>query len=184
MREPTGKVYLVGAGPGEAGLLTIKGKQLIEKADILIYDQLVCDDILRLAPSSCELIFVGKSPGRHYRLQEEINDLLVEKGLAGGIVVRLKGGDPFVFGRGGEEALALRKHEIDFEIVPGVSSAYAVTAGDTLMLKGMVLSLDGQKVVKVEASGANPDLTGKQAAEEALKQGAAQVIDSCMPGVC
>ena len=126
--DPRGSVYLVGAGPGEPELLTLKARQLIEKADVIIYDQLISQDILRSARQECELVFVGKSPGKHYRLQEEINELLVSKAQEGGIVVRLKGGDPFVFGRGGEEALALSKAQIAFEIVPGVSSALAVPA--------------------------------------------------------
>jgi len=122
------RIYLIGAGPGDPGLLTIKGKQLIEKADVIIYDKLVSESILNLAQQDCERIFVGKSPGKHYRLQEKINELLIEKASAGGIIVRLKGGDPFVFGRGSEEALELSKQGIDFEIVPGVSSALAVPA--------------------------------------------------------
>jgi len=195
MKNLSKKVYLVGAGPGDPGLLTIKGRRLIEKADVIIYDQLVSKDILRYARPDCELIFVGKSPGKHYRLQGEINQLLIkkateaesggeskssgelseskssgelgesksggersesksggERGCMGkgniesvggkgtsngesgkrkgetGIIVRLKGGDPFVFGRGGEEALALAEHGVDFEVVPGVSSATAVPA--------------------------------------------------------
>ena len=128
MSELAGYVYLVGAGPGDSDLLTIKAKKAIEKADVLIYDRLISNEILRYAPVECELLFVGKSPGKHYRPQSEINELLVKKALEGKIVVRLKGGDPFVFGRGGEEALALKKQGIAFDVIPGVSSAIAVPA--------------------------------------------------------
>jgi len=211
MKNLSKKVYLVGAGPGDPGLLTLKGKKLIEKADVIIYDQLIPKEILRYAQKECELIFVGKSPGKHYRLQDEINQLLIEKATEGrgsnaassgesssesssesngesngesssesngesssesngsgnaassgksssesgsessgesgsessgesngssnaassgksNVIVRLKGGDPFVLGRGGEEALALAENGIDFEVVPGVSSATAVPA--------------------------------------------------------
>ena len=123
-----GFVYLVGAGCGEPDLLTIRGKTAIETADVIIYDRLISPEILCYAQPRCELCFVGKSPDKHYKNQSEINDLLIEKARAGNIVVRLKGGDPFVFGRGGEEALALKKHGVAFEVVPGVSSAIAVPA--------------------------------------------------------
>jgi len=126
--ERTGCVYLVGAGPGDPDLLTIKGRQAVEKADVIVYDQLISTGILRHAREDCECMFVGKSPGRHYRLQQEINDLLVGTASKGRIVVRLKGGDPFVFGRGGEEAAALKEKGIAFEVIPGVTSAIAVPA--------------------------------------------------------
>ncbi|MCL2807574.1 MAG: uroporphyrinogen-III C-methyltransferase [Coriobacteriia bacterium] len=128
MNNKRGFVYLTGAGPGNPDLLTLKAKQVIEAAEVIIYDQLVSPDILSLAKPSCELLFVGKTPGKHYRFQGEINDLLIQKALSNKVVVRLKGGDPFVFGRGGEEALALSEQGIGFEIVPGISSAIAVPA--------------------------------------------------------
>lgn len=121
-------VYLVGAGPGDAGLLTIKAKEILEIAEVVIYDRLADEKILRYIPATAEKIYVGKSSGRHTLRQEEINRLLVEKGNAKKIVVRLKGGDPFVFGRGGEEANFLRQNNIDFEIISGVTSAVAVPA--------------------------------------------------------
>lgn len=124
----TGTVYLVGAGPGEPDLLTIKAKKVLEQADVIIYDRLIPPALLSYAKPECECIYVGKSPGKHYRTQEEINQLLVQKAQVAQRVVRLKGGDPFVFGRGGEEALALARQEISFEVVPGVSSAVAVPA--------------------------------------------------------
>jgi len=123
-----GYVYLVGAGPGDPKLITIKGSECISKADVLVYDRLASRRLLTLARLECELIYVGKSPDRHTLRQEEINQLLVDKGLEGKIVTRLKGGDPFVFGRGGEEAEALLDAGIQFEVVPGITSAIAVPA--------------------------------------------------------
>lgn len=123
-----GYVYLVGAGPGDPKLITIKGSECIAKADVLVYDRLASRRLLTLARPDCELIYVGKSPDRHTLKQEEINQLLVDKGLEGKIVTRLKGGDPFVFGRGGEEAEALLDAGIQFEVVPGITSAIAVPA--------------------------------------------------------
>ncbi len=117
--------YLVGAGPGDPGLMTLRARECIEKADVILYDYLVSPEILRWLPESAERIFVGKQAGRHTMPQEEINQLLVEKTASGKCVVRLKGGDPFVFGRGGEEALALAEHGLAFEIVPGISSSIA-----------------------------------------------------------
>ena len=123
-----GMVYLVGAGPGDPGLFTIKGKQVLEKAQVVVYDRLVNDRILSFAPEDAKMVYVGKISGGHAIKQEEINKTLVEHALAGYTVVRLKGGDPFLFGRGGEEALYIKEHGIDFEIVPGVTSAVAVPA--------------------------------------------------------
>jgi uroporphyrin-III C-methyltransferase len=123
-----GKVYLVGAGPGDPGLLTVRGLELLRSAQVIVYDQLVNPLLLDEAPAATHRIFVGKRPGEHCIAQEEINDVLIEYARMGHEVVRLKGGDPFVFGRGGEEAEALAEAEIAFEIVPGVSSAVAVPA--------------------------------------------------------
>lgn len=123
-----GYVYLVGAGPGDPKLITIKGSECIAKADVLVYDRLASRRLLTLARPDCELIYVGKSPDRHTLKQDEINQVLVDKGLEGKIVTRLKGGDPFVFGRGGEEAEALLRAGIPFEVVPGITSAIAVPA--------------------------------------------------------
>jgi uroporphyrinogen III methyltransferase/synthase len=123
-----GKVYLVGAGPGDAGLLTVRGLELLRRAPVIVYDQLVNPALLDEAGSETVKIFVGKRAGRHYIAQEEINGVLIAQARLGHDVVRLKGGDPFVFGRGGEEAEALADAGIAFEIVPGVSSAIAVPA--------------------------------------------------------
>lgn len=121
----TGKVFLVGAGPGDPGLITVKGLNAIKKADVILYDRLSNPKLLEFAERDCELIYCGKLPDRHTLRQENINGLLVEKALAGNTVVRLKGGDPGVFGRVGEEAAALAHYKIPFEIVPGISSGIA-----------------------------------------------------------
>ena len=122
------KVYLVGAGPGDPGLITVKGRDCIEKADVIIYDYLASPALLKHADPSAELIYVGKKGGDHTLSQDEINSLLVDKARSGGIITRLKGGDPFIFGRGGEEAEELIKAGISFEVVPGVTSAIAAAA--------------------------------------------------------
>ncbi len=122
------KVYLVGAGPGDPGLITIKGKKCIRNADVIIYDYLASPALLKHAPKSAELIYVGKKGGDHTLSQDEINRLLVDKAKSGGVITRLKGGDPFIFGRGGEEAEVLVEAGISFEIVPGVTSAIAAAA--------------------------------------------------------
>ena len=123
-----GKVYLVGAGPGDPDLITRKGLRCLRMADVVIYDRLVSPELLDEAPLQARRIFVGKEPGCHALKQEEIQSLLIHYARLGCRVVRLKGGDPFVFGRGGEEALALSQAGISFEVVPGVSSAMAVPA--------------------------------------------------------
>lgn len=123
-----GKVFLVGAGPGDPELLTVKAAELLRSAEIVVYDRLVSDSILKLVPESAEKIYVGKRTGKHVVTQEGITELLVKIALSGRNVVRLKGGDPFVFGRGGEEAEALVKNNIKFEVVPGVTSAIAAPA--------------------------------------------------------
>ena len=121
-------VYLVGAGPGDPGLLTVRADEVLRRADVVVYDRLSVEALLELAPPHAERISVGKAPGRVTMPQADINALLVERGRAGGTVVRLKGGDPFVFARGGEEAGALAEAGVPFEIVPGITSAIAVPA--------------------------------------------------------
>ncbi len=123
-----GKVYLVGAGPGDARLITVRGLECIQCADVIVYDNLVNPSLLRHARAAAELIFAGKTPKKHTFTQSETNALLVRKAGEGKVVTRLKGGDPFVFGRGGEEAQALREAGIEFEVVPGVTSAVAAPA--------------------------------------------------------
>jgi uroporphyrinogen III methyltransferase/synthase len=122
------RVYLVGAGPGDPGLLTLKGRRCLQEAEVVLHDELVDRRLLDLAPPSCERIYVGKKGGRKSLPQEELNALLVAQARQGRRVVRLKGGDPFVFGRGGQEALALAEAGVPFEVVPGVSAAMGVAA--------------------------------------------------------
>jgi uroporphyrinogen III methyltransferase/synthase len=121
-------VFLVGAGPGDPGLLTVRADEVLRRADVVVYDRLSVEALLDLAPPEAERISVGKAPGRVTMEQAEINRLLVERGRTGGTVVRLKGGDPFVFARGGEEAAALEEAGVPFEVVPGITSAIAVPA--------------------------------------------------------
>lgn len=123
-----GIVYLVGAGPGDPSLITLRGVECLQRADVVVYDYLANEQLLCHAPESAERIYAGKIGGRHNQGQDEINSLLVAKGGAGKVVVRLKGGDPFVFGRGGEECEALREAGIPFEVVPGVTAAVGASA--------------------------------------------------------
>lgn len=121
-----GKVYLVGAGCGDYDLITLRGKNLLSQCEVVVYDSLIDNNLLDFVPKTAEKICVGKRAGHHSEKQENINELLVQKAMEGKFVVRLKGGDPFVFGRGGEEILALQKHNIEYGIVPGISSSIAV----------------------------------------------------------
>lgn len=123
-----GFVSLVGAGPGDPDLLTVKGYRVIQQADVVVYDRLVSPEILSLASTKAEMIYVGKKLDYHCVPQEQINQILVDKALAGNKVVRLKGGDSFIFGRGGEELEELAEHDIDFEVVPGITAAAGATA--------------------------------------------------------
>ncbi len=123
-----GKVYLIGAGPGDVKLITVKGLECIQKADVIVYDRLANPRLLSYRKPEAKLIYVGKSPDRHTLTQDEINRVLVEEGLKGNVVARLKGGDPYVFGRGGEEGEELRKAGVAFEEVPGITSAISVPA--------------------------------------------------------
>ena len=137
-----GTVYLVGAGPGDPKLITVRGAEVLGLADVVVYDRLASPALLDLAPATAERIYAGKEPGRSAMRQPEIDALLVERALAGRTVVRLKGGDPFVFGRGGEEALACVRAGVAFEVVPGVSSAVAAPAlaGIPVTHRGMAQS--------------------------------------------
>jgi uroporphyrin-III C-methyltransferase len=125
---PLGKVYLVGAGPGDPGLMTIKGKALLENSDVVVYDALVSPQVLQMINPKAEQIYAGKRSGRHSLPQEEITALLTAKAREHAVVVRLKGGDPFVFGRGGEELEDLIANGIPVEVVPGVTAGVAVPA--------------------------------------------------------
>lgn len=121
-----GTVYLVGAGPGDPGLLTLRGVELLQRADVVVFDALVSEQVLAMAPAKAEMIYGGKRAGEHHLTQAQLNTLLADRARSGRCVVRLKGGDPYVFGRGGEEAEALAQAGIPFEVVPGVSSFHAV----------------------------------------------------------
>lgn len=116
-------VYLIGAGPGDPDLITLKAVKALNKADVVLYDYLANNKILEHAPEDAKIIYVGKKAGEHYKTQDEINQLIIQEAKENENVVRLKGGDPFVFGRGGEELLELVKENIDFEVIPGVTSA-------------------------------------------------------------
>ncbi|MED3760343.1 uroporphyrinogen-III C-methyltransferase [Peribacillus frigoritolerans] len=123
-----GKVYIVGAGPGDPDLITVKAIKCIAAADVILYDRLVNRELLSYGKPGAEYIYCGKAPGIHCVPQEDINQLLISKSMEGKTIVRLKGGDPFIFGRGGEEAEVLAKHGIQFEIVPGITSGIAAPA--------------------------------------------------------
>ncbi|KSW12004.1 uroporphyrin-III methyltransferase [Pyrodictium occultum] len=123
-----GSVYIVGAGPGDPELITVKGLRLIEQADVVVYDRLVPRELLDHTKPGAELVYAGKKPGAHAMTQEEINRLLLKKACEGKTVVRLHGGDPYVFGRGEEECIYLRSHGVECEVVPGVTSAIAGAA--------------------------------------------------------
>jgi len=136
-------VFLVGAGPGDVGLLTVKALHLIQSADVVVYDRLISDEILDIIPAGASRIFVGKKSGQHHMPQEEINDLLVTLGRTKRQVVRLKGGDPLVFGRGSEEARHLDEAGVVFEIIPGISAAIGAGAyaGIPLTHRGLASSV-------------------------------------------
>jgi uroporphyrin-III C-methyltransferase len=123
-----GIVHLTGAGPGDIELLTLKAARVIREADIIIYDRLANPDILKMAKNGCEFIYVGKEDGHHSMPQDDINEVIYQNALKYETVVRLKGGDPFVFGRGGEEASYLYERDIKFDIIPGITSAVSAPA--------------------------------------------------------
>lgn len=155
---PVGRVFLVGAGPGDPDLLTVKALRLIRAARLVVYDRLVSDAVMALVPAEAERIFAGKESGRHVLSQSSINALLLELARSGRDVVRLKGGDPFVFGRGSEEALELAGNGIPFEVVPGISAAAGVTtyAGIPLTHRGLATGV--QFVPGHLRDGRRPDL--------------------------
>jgi uroporphyrin-III C-methyltransferase len=137
-----GKVYLTGAGPGDIELLTVKALRLVKEADVIIYDRLANPEILKEAKNGCEFIYVGKEDSHHTLPQEDINEVIYQSALQYETVVRLKGGDPLVFGRGGEEAIYLKKRGIKFEFIPGITSAIAVPeyAGIPVTHRGVTVS--------------------------------------------
>ncbi|MCK4440614.1 MAG: uroporphyrinogen-III C-methyltransferase [Sulfurovaceae bacterium] len=137
-----GKVYLTGAGPGDIELMTVKALRLVKEADVIIYDRLANPHILKEAKNGCEFIYVGKEDSHHTLPQEEINEVIYQSALQYETVVRLKGGDPLVFGRGGEEAIYLKERGIKFEFIPGITSAIAVPeyAGIPVTHRGIAVS--------------------------------------------
>lgn len=159
-----GKVYLVGAGPGDPGLLTVRGLELLHRAQVIVYDRLVNPILLEEAAPEAIRIFAGKLTGVHSLPQEQINELLITHAQSGRLVVRLKGGDPFVFGRGGEEAEALREAGIPFEVVPGVTSAIAVPAYAGIPLTRRKLSSSFAVITGHEACKAEPSVDWGQLA--------------------
>ena len=136
------KVYIIGTGPGDEELLTLKAVESLKKCTAVLYDRLVSNNILNYLNEDCEIYYCGKEPGSHYKTQEEINNSLVELAKKGHIVGRIKGGDPYVFGRGGEEVLALINDNIEFEVIPGVTSPISVLnyAGIPITQRGMAQS--------------------------------------------
>jgi len=136
------KVHLLGAGPGDIELMTVKSLRLIKEAQVIIFDRLANPDILKEAPKDCEFIDVGKTDGKHPVPQDEINEIIYQAALKYDNIIRLKGGDPFVFGRGGEEALYLKERNISFDIIPGITSAISVPAyaGIPVTQRGVVSS--------------------------------------------
>ncbi len=161
-----GKVYLVGSGPGDPELLTLKARRLIDTAEVIIYDQLPGKAILSSMPESAEKIDAGKFAGKHTLTQNKINEAIVQKAKEGKMVVRLKGGDPYVFGRGGEEAEALVQEGIEFEIVPGITSAIAVPAYAGIPVThrestSMVTFITGHEDPTKEESGLDWDALAK-----------------------
>ena len=167
-----GKVFLVGAGPGDPGLLTIKGRECLTQADVVVYDYLANQSFLEYAGENAELIYAGKQGGDHTMSQDEIGSLIIDKALEGRVVVRLKGGDPFIFGRGGEEAQELVKAGVDFEVVPGVTSAIAVPAYAGIPLTHR----DYTSTVAFITGHENPEKDNSEIAWEKLSTGAGTLI--------
>src|SRR5436309_5415082 len=175
-----GMVYLVGAGPGDAGLLTLRGAELLGRADVVVYDALVNPDLLRLAPRTAEIIFGGQRSKDHAIPQDELNQLLVAKANKGKTVVRLKGGDPYIFGRGGEEAEELAAANIPFEVVPGISSVFAAPnyAGVPLTHREHCSSFTvntGHKEPTKEVSGGDWGLIAKTPGTKVILMGAGRI---------
>jgi uroporphyrin-III C-methyltransferase len=164
----SGVVYLVGAGPGDPRLLTLRGAEVLQRADVVVYDRLAPAALLDLAPRGAERIDAGKARGRAALPQEAINRVLVDRGRRGLEVVRLKGGDPFVFGRGGEEALALAEAGVRFEIVPGVSAAVAAPAYAGIPVTHRGLATSYAVISATLAGGAPADLARTAAAADTL----------------
>ena len=169
----TGRVYLVGAGPGDAGLLTVQGRRLLAAADAVVYDRLISPRLLDFVPRQAEQVYVGKSPGRHALSQQGIQEVLVDLAHRHETVVRLKGGDPFVFGRGSEEAQWLRRHGVSFEVVPGITSAVSVPAYAGIPLTARSVSCGFAVVTGQSGDMTIPDVT---ASVDLLRLGGTLVV--------
>jgi len=148
-----GKVYLTGAGPGDIELLTLKAARVIGEADVIIYDRLANPKILEMAKDGCKFIYVGKEDGKHILPQDQINETIYQMALEHDVVVRLKGGDPFVFGRGGEEGAYLRERGIEFEVIPGITSAISVPAYAGIPVTHRGISVGFRVITGHEAPG-------------------------------
>ncbi len=148
-----GKVYLTGAGPGDLELLTLKAARVIGEADVIIYDRLANPEILKMAKDGCKFIYVGKEDGKHTLPQEQINETIYKMAQEHDVVVRLKGGDPFVFGRGGEEGIYLKERGIDFEVIPGITSAISVPAYSGIPVTHRGISVGFRVITGHEAPG-------------------------------
>jgi uroporphyrin-III C-methyltransferase len=164
----SGVVYLVGAGPGDPKLITVRGAEVLALADVVVFDRLASPALLDLAPGHAQRIYVGKEPGRSAMKQEAIEELLVARALAGETVVRLKGGDPFVFGRGGEEALACVEAGVPFEVVPGITSAIAAPASAGIPVTHRDVARSVAIVTASTAHGDGVDLTTVATATDTL----------------
>jgi uroporphyrin-III C-methyltransferase len=164
----SGRVVLVGAGPGDPELITVRGARALAEADVVVYDRLVGPSILDLAPPLAERLYVGKEPGHRAMPQERISDLLVERARGGAVVVRLKGGDPFVFGRGAEEALACAAAGVPCEWVPGVTSALAAPAAAGIPVTHRGTARSFAVVTGSTAHGENVDLSTLATAVDTL----------------
>ncbi len=180
MNNQTGMVYLVGAGPGDPGLITVRGRQCLEKAEVVIYDRLSAVSLLELAPAEAIMIDVGKAPGDQPYSQEAINQILVKYGSEGKLVVRLKGGDPFLFGRGGEEALALKEAKVPYIVIPGVTSALAAPAyaGIPVTHRGISASVTivtGHEMLGKEQSDINWEAISRSAQTLVILMGTANL---------
>lgn len=163
--KQTGQVYLVGAGPGDPDLLTVKAVNILKKADAVVYDRLISKDILDLVPRGCARIFAGKAAGNHAIPQNEMNELLVGLARANRVVVRLKGGDPFVFGRGSEEAAHLALNHIKFEVIPGITAAAGISAATGIPLTHRGLATGVQFVTGHRKKNAELDLNWAKLAD-------------------
>ena len=172
-------VYLVGAGPGDPKLITLRGAEVLGLADVVVFDRLASPSLLELAPKGSERIYAGKEPGRAALSQPEIDRLLVDRALSGQVVVRLKGGDPFVFGRGAEEALACAIAGVPFEVVPGVSSAIAAPAAAGIPVTHRGVARSFAVVTASTAHGDELDLAAVTADTLVLLMAAGRLAETC-----